>query len=54
MLKDAVSLMISNKFNIDFKIKYLEIIPIDSTSFYLKSNKPEFNQYISSTIGITN
>lgn len=54
MLKDAVSLVISNKFNIDFKIKYLEIIPIDSTSFYIKSNIPEFNKYISSSIGITN
>lgn len=54
MIKDAVSLMISDKYNIDFKIKYLKIITINTTSFYLKSSKREFKEFILSNDNFSN
>lgn len=46
MIKNAVSLMISHKYNIDFKSDLLEIIPVNLNTFYLKSDHPEYISYL--------
>ena len=52
MLKDAVALMISTKYNINFKSKYFEIIRVSPALFYLRSNKPKFKEFITSKYNV--